>query len=89
MVKGAPLTSDTFQNYTPRCSFNKDGSIKQEVLDTVNEVVNLETAGPPQQVETQETDMSDDIAKMSELDRIRHQEQAIEEAETRKVNEST
>ena len=85
MVKGGPLTSDTFWNYTPYCSFNKDGYIKQEILDAVNEVVSLETPGPPQQVETQESDMSDDIAKVRESERICHQEQALEEAETWKV----
>jgi hypothetical protein len=85
VVKGGPLTADTFQNYTPHCSFNKDGSIKQESLRAVNELVNLETPGPSQQVETQESDMSDDIAKSRESERICHQEQAIEEAETWKV----
>jgi hypothetical protein len=70
----------------PHCSFNKDGAVKQEILDAVNEVVGLDTSGPPQQVATKECDVSDDIAKMSELDRIRHQEQAIEEAETWKVS---
>ena len=89
MVKGGPLSLDTFQNYTPHCSFNEDSCIKQETLDAVNEVVNLETPGPPQQLETQESDVSDDIAKISEMDRIHHQEQAIEEAETWKVNGST
>jgi hypothetical protein len=86
VVKGGPLTSDTFQNYTPHCSFNKDGSIKQETLNAINELLNLETSGPSEQVETQEIDVSDDIAKMRESERICHQEQAIEEAETWKVH---
>ena len=86
MVQGGTLTSDTFQTYMPHCSFNKDGTIKQETLNTVNELLNLATPGPPQKVETQESDVSDDIAKMRELERIRHQEQAIEEAETWKVH---
>jgi len=85
-VKGGPLTSDTFQNYMPHCSFNRDGTIKQETLNAVNELLNLETPGPSQQVETQESDVSDDIAKMREAERICHQEQAIEEAETWKVH---
>jgi hypothetical protein len=85
-VKGGPLTLDTFHNYTPHCSFNQDGSIKQETLDTVNEVLNLETPGPSQQVETQESDTSDNIVKTRESERIRHQEQAIEGAETWKVH---
>ena len=55
-------------------------------MNTVNELLNLATPGPPQKVETQESDVSDDIAKMRELERIRHQEQAIEEAETWKVH---
>jgi len=86
VVKGGPLTSDTFQNYTPHSSFNKNCTIKQETLNAVNELLNLETPGPSQQVETQESDMSDDIAKTREAERIRHQEQAIEEAETWKVH---
>jgi hypothetical protein len=85
VVKGGPLTSDTFRNYAPHCSFNKDGSVKQETLNAINALLNLETPGPSQQVETQESDVSDDIAKMRESERIRHQEQAIEEAETWKV----
>ena len=86
MVKGGTLTSDTFQNYVAHCSFNKDGTIKQETLNSVNELLNLESPGPSQQVETQESDVSDNIAKMRESERIRHQEQAIEEAETWKVH---
>ena len=86
MVKGGTLTSDTFRNYTPRCSFNKDGTIKQETLTAVNELLDLETTGHSQQVETRESDASDDIAKTRESERMRHQEQAIEEAETWKVH---
>jgi len=86
VVKGGTLTSDTFQNYMPRCSFNKDGTIKQETLNAVNELLNLDTPGPSQQVETQESDVSDDIAKMRESETVRHQEQAIDEAETWKVH---
>jgi hypothetical protein len=86
VVQGGTLTSDTFQNYTPHCSFNKDGTIKQETLNAVNELLNLATPGPPQKVETEESDVSDDITKMRESEIIRHQEQAIEEAETLKVH---
>jgi len=87
VVKGGTLTSDTFQSYTPRCSFNNDGSIRQETLNAVSELLSLETPEPsPQQVETQESDVSDDVAKMRESERIRLQEQAIEEAETWKVH---
>jgi len=70
----------------PHCSFNKDGTIKQETLNAVSELLNLETPEPSQQVETQESDVSDDIAKTRESEKIRHQEQAIEEAETLKVH---
>lgn len=87
VVKGGTLTSETFQNYMPHCSFNKDGTIKQETLNAVNELLNLDTPGPSQQVETQESDVSDDIAKMRESETVRHQEKAIEEAETWKSNE--
>ena len=69
----------------PHCSFNKGGSIKQETLNAINELLSVETPSPSQQVETQESDVSEDIAKMRESGRIRHQEQAIEEAETWKV----
>jgi hypothetical protein len=85
-VKGGPLTSHTFENYKPHCSFNIHGSVNQETLDALNEIVNLETLKSSQQSDAQECDVSDDGAKMNELERIRHQEQAIEEAETWKVH---
>ncbi|XP_023718896.2 uncharacterized protein LOC111870657 isoform X2 [Cryptotermes secundus] len=87
VVNGAPLTSHTFENYKPHCSFNIHGFVNEKTLDALNEIVNVETLKCSQQRDAQECDVSDDVAKMNELERIRHQEQAIEEAETWKVLE--
>lgn len=85
-MKGGPLTSHTFENYKPHCSFNIDGSVNQETLDAVNEIDNLEAFTSSQQSDAWDCDVADDVAKTNELERIRHQEQAIEVAETLKVH---
>jgi hypothetical protein len=77
---------DTFENYKPKSSFNIDGTVKQETLDALNEIVNLETSKPLYRDDKSECGVSADIAKVSEVERIRHQEQAIVEAETWKVS---
>lgn len=86
MVNGGPLTLDTFQNYKPQSSFNIDGTVNQETMDALNKMFNLETSKPPCKGGKSECGVSDDVAKMSDVERIGHQEQAIEEAETWKVS---
>jgi hypothetical protein len=88
-VKGGPLTLNAFENYKPHCSFNTDGTINQETLDALNDVVNLEASKPPNKDDKADGDVSDDIVKMIEVERIHHQEQAIEEAEMQKVSRAT
>jgi hypothetical protein len=74
------------EDYKPQCSFNIDGTVKQETLNALNEIVNLETSKPPNKGDKSGCGVSDDIAKMSEVERICHQEQAIVEAEAWKVS---
>lgn len=85
-MKGGPLTLDTFENYKPHSSFNTDGTVNQETLDALNDIINLETSKSTHKDGTSECSASDNAAKIVEMERIRHQEQAIEEAETWKVN---
>jgi hypothetical protein len=89
VVKGGSLTSHTFENYKPHCSFNVDGSVNQETLDAVNEMVNVEAFASSEQMEERGCDVADGAAKVNELERICHQEQAIEEAEIWKVQEKS